>query len=364
MSAVAAADAIARGLRASPLDDAVDLLPIADGGNGTVDAFLVHGGRRETRRVTGPLGAPVDADFALLPDGRTAVIEMALASGLELVDQLDAGRASTHGTGELIRAALDAGVSRLIVGVGGSATTDGGAGCLMALGLSVAQADGAEIGSGGISLHNAAQIDTTGLDPRLPNVEVIVATDVDNPATGPEGAAVVFGPQKGADAQLVESLDAALSRWFSLATSVTGRDVTHEPGAGAAGALAGGLLAFANAKLVSGVDLLLDYAQFDQRVQSHRLVITGEGRLDDQSLRGKGPIGVARRAQGFGVPTLAFAGSVTANPAALRDAGIAAAFPIVDRIITLSEALNHGPTLLETAAFRVGCTIALARAIS
>lgn len=364
MSAVAAADAIARGLRASPLDDAIDFLPIADGGNGTVDAFLVHGGRRETRRVHGPLGDPVDADFALLPDGRTAVIEMALGSGLELVKQLDAGRASTYGTGELIRAALDAGATRLIVGMGGSATTDGGAGCLMALGLHITRDDGTAIEAGGAGLRDAANVDVAGLDPRLHSAEVIVATDVDNPATGPEGAAAVFGPQKGADAPLVELLDAALTRWFSLATSATGHDVIREPGAGAAGALAGGLLAFTNAKLVSGVDLLLDYAQFDQRVQSHRLVITGEGRLDDQSLRGKGPIGVARRAQALGIPTIAFAGTVEADPTALRDAGIAAAFPIVDRIMMLPDALAHGPTLLESAAFRVGCTIALARAIS
>lgn len=364
MSAVVAADAIARGLRASPLDEAIDLLPIADGGNGTVDAFLVHGGRRETRRVTGPLGRPVDADFALLPDGRTAVIEMALASGLELIEQPDTGRASTYGTGELIRAALDTGASRLIVGMGGSATTDGGAGCLMALGLAVTRVDGTQIESGGTALHDAVYIDPSGLDPRLRTVEIIVATDVDNPAVGPEGAAAVFGPQKGADGALVESLDTALIHWFSLAASVTGHDVTREPGAGAAGALAGGLLAFTQAKLVSGVDLLLDYAQFDARVQQHRLVITGEGRLDDQSLRGKGPVGVARRAQKFGVPTIAFAGSVAATPAALRDAGFAAAFPIVDRIMTLSDALSLGPALLEAAAYRVGCTIALARTIS
>lgn len=364
MSAVAAAEAIARGLRASPIDDAIDLLPIADGGNGTVDAFLFHGGRRETRRVRGPLGQPVDADFAMLPDGRTAVIEMALASGLELIEQLDAGRASTFGTGELIRAALDAGASRLIVGMGGSATTDGGAGCLMALGLHIVRSDGTSIEAGGAGLHDAAHVDASGLDPRLRNVEVIIATDVDNPAIGPEGAAAVFGPQKGADASLVESLDAALAHWFRLTTSVTGRDVVREPGAGAAGALAGGLLAFTNAKLVSGVDLLLDYAQFDARVRQHRLVFTGEGRLDEQSLRGKGPIGVARRAYALGIPTIAFAGTVDAAPEALRAGGIAAAFPIVDRIMALSDALRHGPTLLESAAFRVGCTIALARAIS
>ena len=230
LTAAAACGAIARGLRASPLTPMLLEFPIADGGNGTLDAFLRHGGERITINVRGPLGAPVDAAFGILPDGETGIIEMALASGLELVRELDAGRASTYGTGQLVRAALDQNMKRLIIGLGGSATTDGGAGCLQALGLSLRDASGAEITSGGSGLEQLASIDASRLDSRLHNTEIIIAADVDNPAVGPKGAAAVFGPQKGASSADIQQLDRALSHWFNLTYRTTGIDVVAKAG--------------------------------------------------------------------------------------------------------------------------------------
>ena len=359
MSAAAAAGAIARGLRASSLGLPLLSFPIADGGNGTLDAFLSHGGTRHERTVRSPLGAPVSAAYGLLPDGKTAVIEMALASGLELIDTLDARSASTYGTGELIRAALEGGSRKIIVGLGGSATTDGGAGCLQALGLRLIDRAGHEIPPGGSGLSQIAEIDMAGLHPGLQNTEIIVAADVDNPAVGINGAAAVFGPQKGANPEYVAVLDAALSHWFAHTREVTGRDVSRIPGSGAAGALAGGLIAYAHASIQSGVDLLLDHIGFDDALTQARLVITGEGKLDSQSLSGKGPIGVARRAQARGIEVVAFAGSVTVDPESLRKFGIQAAWPIVDSIMTLEYALTHGAELLERAALRLGNTLAI-----
>lgn len=359
LTADAACAAIARGLRASPLRLPVIEAPIADGGNGTLDAFLHRGGQRLSATVRGPLGAPVEATFGMLPDGETAIIEMALASGLELIDKPDALAASTYGTGELIHAALDRGARRVIIGVGGSATTDGGAGCLQALGLRLSDGYGHPIPAGGGGLEHLAFIDHAHLDRRLIDTEMIVAADVENPAIGPDGAAAVFGPQKGASPAEVRQLDAALSHWFKLSKEATGLDVRFIVGGGAAGALAAGLMAFTNARIRSGIDLLLDYTNFDALLADARLVITGEGKLDAQSLRGKGPIGVARRAQAHGIPVIALAGSISAPTSALQAAGIKAAWPIIDQIMTFDEALHDAAALLERTAFRLGCTLAL-----
>lgn len=359
LTAAAACEAIARGLRASSLNLPVIEFPIADGGNDTLDAFLRHGGERTSVNVRGPLGYPVESAFGILPDGRTAIIEMALASGLELIEKPDALVATTYGTGELVRAALDYGAHRIIIGLGGSATTDGGAGCLQALGLRLLNASGAEISFGGGGLIQLATIDTSQLDHRLRETEIIVAADVENPAIGLNGAAAVFGSQKGASPADIEQLDKALSHWLTLTHDITGLDVRHTPGGGAAGALAAGLIAYTNAQIRSGVDLLLDYANFDSALADAMLVITGEGKLDSQSLSGKGPIGVARRAQARGIPVIALAGTVDADMDALRAAGINAAWPMVDHIMSLDEALNSGALLLERAAFRLGCTLAI-----
>lgn len=359
ISAAAAAEAIARGLRASPLGLPLRLFPIADGGNGTLDAFLRHGGTAIPVTVRGPLGAPVEAAFGMLPDGETAVIEMAMASGLELIDHLDARAGTTYGTGELMNAALNAGARRLIVGMGGSATTDGGAGCLQALGLRLTDHEGYDIPPGGGGLVHLATIDTSGLNTQLRDAEIIIAADVDNQAVGDAGAAAVFGPQKGAQPDDITVLDAALTHWFTLTLDATGVDVRHVPGGGAAGALAAGLMAYTGATIMSGIDLLLDYANFDAALAQAVLVITGEGRLDNQSLRGKGPVGIARRASEHNIPVIALAGSFESNAHAMRDAGIVAAWPIVEGITTLHYALQHADELLERAAYRLGCTLAI-----
>lgn len=359
LPAAAACAAITRGLRASPLKLPLIEFPIADGGNGTLNAFLRHGGERIGVTVHGPLGELIDAAFGLLPDGETAVIEMALASGVELIERPDALAATTYGTGELIRTALDYGAKRIIIGLGGSATTDGGAGCLQALGLRLTDTSGEDIPRGGGGLQMLSAIDVSHLDPRLRKTEIIVAADVENPAVGPDGAAAVFGPQKGASPADVMRLDSTLVHWFSLSRHVTNVDVLHVPGGGAAGALAAGLMAFAGARIQSGVDLLLDYANFDNQLANASLVITGEGKLDSQSLSGKGPIGVAKRAQARGVPVIALAGTVEADARMLQAAGIDVAWPIVDQIMSLDEALNRAALLLERAALRLGCTLAI-----
>lgn len=352
-----------RGLRASSLELPLKSFPIADGGNGTLDAFLGHGGSRIALPVRDPLGRKIEAAYGILSDGRTGVIEMALASGLELVEKPDALSASTYGTGELIRAALDTGVSRIIVGMGGSATTDGGAGCLQALGLRLLDSEGNDIPPGGGGLVYLDHVDASGLHDKLKTTEIIIAADVDSPAVGANGAAAVFGPQKGASDRDVALLDAALVRWFGVISDVTGRGVVDIPGSGAAGALAGGIMAFANASIQSGVDLLLDYTNFNDALADAVLVITGEGKLDGQSLSGKGPIGVARRAKASGVPVIALAGTVEADSDSLRAFGIVAAWPIVDHVMPLSEALGRGSELLERTAMRVGNTLSIGQSI-
>lgn len=359
LTAAAACEAIARGFRASPLKLPHVMFPIADGGNGTLDAFLSQGGHRVPMTVRGPLDTPVQAAFGVLPDGETAVIEMALASGIELLQQPNALAASSYGTGELIRGALDWGAKRIIVGVGGSATTDGGAGCLQALGLRLTDGDGQSIQPGGAGLERLQAIEPSELDARLRDVEIIVAADVENPATGPHGAAAVFGPQKGASPSDVERLDSALAHWFNLSRAVTGVDVLSVPGGGAAGALAAGLMAYTGARIQSGIDLLIDYANFDKLLSSAKIVITGEGKLDSQSLSGKGPVGVAKRARAHGVPVIALAGTVEADAEQLYGAGISAAWPIIDRIMSLDDALESGAELLERAAYRLACTLAV-----
>ncbi len=252
LSAADAARAIARGLTRSGLSADLTLLPVADGGNGTLDALLIGGGERITVPVADPLGRPVEAAFGLI--GSTAVIEMALASGLELLpaDQLDPLRASTYGTGQLMRAALDAGARRVIVGMGGSATVDGGAGCLQALGVRLLDAEGGEVPPGGGSLHLIRSIDIAALDPRWREVEVIIASDVDNPTLGDQGAAAVFAPQKGASPDDLAALEANLTHFFALTAGQIGVDVGSMPGGGAAGALSAGLMAYLGGRIQSG----------------------------------------------------------------------------------------------------------------
>jgi glycerate kinase len=326
---------------------------MADGGEGTVDAFLETGARRIVAAVRGPLGDPVDAVFAL--DAQTAVVEMAAASGLALLapEERDPGRTSTWGTGELIRAALDAGARRIVVAVGGSATNDGGAGCLKALGARFRDAAYRDVAPGGRALADIGAIDLSALDARLRDVTIEIAADVDNPLCGPNGASAVFGPQKGASPQDVAELDAALAHFADAVAQTTGTDLRDEPGSGAAGGLAFGLRAVLGARLRPGVDIVADLRGLPDALRGATICFTGEGSIDAQTLRGKTVSGVARLAREAGVrATFAFGGRVTADAeeALARDGVIA--MPIADAPMTLEESSRNAAALLERAAVR------------
>ncbi len=363
LTAAQACQAIERGLRESGLGADLLRLPIADGGNGTLDAFLATGGERVTVPAQDPLLRPIQADFGLIDGGRTAVIEMALASGLELLaaDELDALRASTYGTGQLLAAALKRGARRFIIGLGGSATSDAGMGCLQALGLRLLGNNGQPLadGIGGGGLSDIAQFDAGGLDARWQAAQITIASDVDNPTLGEQGAAHIFGPQKGADAAQVARLEQNLRHCFTLIHEQRGLDLRQAPGGGAAGAFAAGLMAFFRCQMTSGIELVLRHNGFRDKLQDCTLVITGEGKLDAQTLSGKGPLGVAQLAKSQGVPTIALCGGLAVDEAALRAAGLAAALPIVDAPMSLQAALDDAEGLLQRAARRLGYVLAL-----
>lgn len=352
LSAPEVAAAIARGWsRARPLDEIL-LRPMADGGEGTVDAVLAAtGGERRECAVRGPLGAPVQAHWGWLEEG-AAVIEMAAASGLHWVapQQRDATRTTSYGTGELIRAALDAGARKIILGLGGSATNDGGMGLLQALGVRFLDERGEPLGDGGAALAGLHAIDLAGLDPRLAGVEVEVAADVNNPLCGEHGASAVFGPQKGASPEQVRQLDAALARYAEVAARTLGQDHSLFPGVGAAGGLGFAALAFLRARFRPGVELVAEVSGLAEALRGADLAITGEGRLDEQSLHGKTPIGVARLAREAGVPLIALAGSLGKGYGRLHEAGIAAAFSLVPGPISLAEAMAGAAGELEARA--------------
>lgn len=349
--------AIVAGLLRSGGTLALVSMPIADGGDGTLDAFLSKGGTRVEAHVQDALGREITSAFGILENG-TAVIEMALAVGLARLERSEvtpesALRASTYGLGELIKAALAYDVRRIVIGLGGSATTDGGTGCLQALGVRFLDAAGYEVPSGGGSLDRVATIDADGLDPRVRAVDFLLAADVTAPAIGEGGAARVYAPQKGASPAEVERLDANLTHLFTLIHKQHGIDVRTIPGGGAAGATAAGLMAFTGARMASGIDTLLDMLEFDHELQDAALVITSEGRLDHQTLQGKAPAGIAQRAAAQGVPTIVLAGGVAGDESALLEAGLIP-FPIVPAPMSLDEAVRNAEILVERAALRLG----------
>lgn len=359
-SAPEVATAMERGIRTVFPDADVVAFPIADGGEGTVDALVAAtAGRIETRTVRGPLGEPVAARWGVLGDGTTAVVETAAASGLPLVppERRDPRVTTTFGTGELLRAVLDAGLRTIVVGLGGSATNDGGAGLLRALGVRLLDAGGRDLPDGGAALAGLARIDATGLDPRLSETELLVACDVDNPLTGPRGASAVFGPQKGATPEAVRALDAALARFAQVARTVTGRDVASIPGAGAAGGLGAGLLFFTPARLRPGIELVLAATRFAEAVAGADLVLTGEGRTDAQTAMGKAPVGVAAAARAKGVPVICLSGSLGDGWETVLDAGIDAVQSVAPGPITLDESMARAPELIAAAAARVCRTV-------
>lgn len=313
LSALEAADAIERGFKSVFPGADYRKLPMADGGEGTVQSLVdATNGWIKEQVVTGPLGEPVKAFFGMMGDGTTAVIEMAAASGLHLVpvEKRNPLITTTRGTGELIAAAIDAGAERLIIGIGGSATNDGGAGMIQALGGRLLDDSGREIGPGGGALSQLASIDVSRLDSRLRTVKIEVACDVDNPLTGARGASAVFGPQKGATDDMVRVLDQHLTHFADVAEKALGTTYRETEGAGAAGGLGWSLLAFLHADLKRGIDIVLEAVDFENEVQDADLVITGEGRIDSQTIYGKTPIGVAKAAKSYDVPVIGIAGSV------------------------------------------------------
>ena len=353
LSAEKVADAIAAGLADVFPHAQLVKCPMADGGEGTVEAIVAAGnGQLRRNQVQGPLGAPVEAHWGWLPDSHTAIIEMAEASGLQLVapGQRDACVSSTFGTGELIRAALDAGAQRVILAIGGSATNDAGAGALQALGLGLFDEQGKSLARGGLALAEVARIDLSGLDPRLARVRFEIAADVNNPLCGEQGASAIFGPQKGASPEQVRLLDQALGHFADHCARVLPKDVRQEPGSGAAGGLGFAAKAFFGAQFRAGVEVVAELVGLAEAVKGADLVITGEGRFDAQTLRGKTPFGVARIAQAHGVPVVVLAGTLGEGYQALYEHGINAAFALTSGPMSLQDACTRAPQLLTDRA--------------
>ncbi len=360
LTALEVATAIEAGFREVFPQAEYLLLPVADGGEGTVDAMVVAtGGTLVNVNVTGPLGDPVDACYGLTGDGRTAVIEMAAASGLALVPPAlrNPLQTTSSGTGELISAALDAGSRHLIIGIGGSATNDGGAGMLQALGVRLLDGNGTEIGPGGGELAKLERIELDGLDSRLRSCRIEAACDVTNPLTGPTGASAVFGPQKGATPEMVRQLDDNLARFGELIKRDLGISVCDVPGAGAAGGMGAALLAFCGASLRPGIDIVMEAVGLDAAVRDADLVITGEGRIDSQTVQGKTPIGVARVAKQYGRPVIAIAGSLLTDAGVVHGYGIDALFSVLSRVCTVDEALAHAAENVRTASRNIAAAL-------
>lgn len=347
MTALEVADAVETGWRRVLPTTEIIKVPMADGGEGTVRSLVdATEGQLVEVKVTGPLGETRTAVYGLLGDGETAVIEMSSASGLALVprEKRNPWITTTYGTGELIKAALGAGRRRLIIGIGGSATNDGGMGMAQALGVRFLDEEGRELGSGGGELARLARIDTSGMD--LPALEVVVACDVSNPLTGPEGASHIYGPQKGATPQMVAELDKALANMAQVVKKDLGLEVSHIPGSGAAGGLGAGLIAFLGAQLKPGVEIVLEVTGLAEKLVGANLVITGEGAMDGQTVYGKTPVGVAKVAKAQGIPVIAVVGSMGSGIEAVYGAGIDAVFTIVQGPCRLDEAIERGPELV------------------
>ena len=368
LDSVAVADAIAAGwLRARPTDQLLQA-PMADGGEGTLAAVAAALGDRAERRsatVHDALERPVQAQWLLLDDGRTAFVEMAAASGLAQLATAERTSASarvatTRGTGELVLAALEAGVDSIVLGLGGSATSDGGAGMLSALGVRFLDADGGDLAPGGAALSALARIDASGLDPRLAHLPIVVASDVTNPLAGPAGAAATYGPQKGADAATVSELDAALAIYGTAIEAATGRAVADLPGAGAAGGMGAALLGFTNATPRSGFEVVAEMAGLSAALDACDLVITGEGRADEQTLSGKTAMGVAVLAGGRGIPVVLLCGTLGPGSQALEVSGLFALIqPVADRPMTLAEAMADTERLLTNAGERLAHSVGI-----
>jgi glycerate kinase len=353
LSAAEVAQAVRRGFLSYRSDLDILCLPVADGGDGTLAAAEAAGFERVEQTATGPTGEPVATAYGRRAE--TAVVEMADVSGMVRLPhgELAPMTATSRGLGELISAALSAGARRIVVGIGGSACTDGGAGMLQALGVSLRDSKGNEIGAGGAALLDLAEVDLSGVHPGVAHAEVVVACDVDNPLTGPLGAAATYGPQKGATPADVLVLDEALTRLADHLARQTGRDVRDVPGAGAAGGAGFAAMALFGATLRPGIDLILELVEFADHVVGADLVVVGEGSLDAQTLHGKAPMGVARMAGEAGATVVAVCGRSTLDQAQLSEAGVAAAYSLADVEPDLEQSMVHAAALLEQVAERL-----------
>ncbi len=353
MSAVEAANAIESGiLKVLPSAQCIKM-PMADGGEGTTEALvLATGGKLYRTQVLDPLGNEIDAQYGILGNNQTAIIEMASASGLGLIplDQRNPLLTSTYGTGQLIQAALSHNITHLIIGIGGSATNDGGAGMFQALGGTLLDKYGKSLSYGGGALGDLDKIDTSGLDPRLNKVKIEVACDVTNPLTGEFGASHVFGPQKGATKEMVPLLDQNLKHFANCLLNQLGIDIENVAGAGAAGGLGAGLMAFLGASLVRGVDLVIQYNALEEAIKSTDLIITGEGSIDGQSSFGKTLDGIGALAKKHKIPAIALVGRIGKDAEIMHRRGITAIFSILSEPCDIEVALQNGQTNLERAS--------------
>lgn len=334
-------------------------VPIADGGEGTVESLVIStGGKITDVYVTGPLGERIKAFYGVLNDG-TAIIEMAASSGLCLIPQNKRNpiKTTTYGVGELIKSALDSGCRRFIIGIGGSATNDGGAGMAQALGVKLMDKDGKEIEFGGGNLNKVAKIDLSGIDKRIYESEFIVASDVDNPLCGERGASYVYGPQKGATPEMVQALDNNLKHYAEVVKNTIGKDLSEIPGAGAAGGLGFGLMAYLNAKLKPGIEIIIEVAELENKIKECDIVITGEGNTDFQTAFGKAPSGIAKLAHKYGKPVIILSGGLGQNYKELYGIGVTALYSIVDKPMTLDEAMKNTYSLIADRAEDIMRTI-------
>ncbi|MHB8587852.1 MAG: glycerate kinase [Candidatus Dormibacteraceae bacterium] len=355
LSAVQAAAAMARGVREVFPEAEVLEVPVADGGDGTVEALVsAHRGSYLTAGVEGPLGDPVQATFGMIEAGRTGVVELASASGLTLIpdERRDPRKTSTYGFGQLLEAVRRAGAGQVIAGIGGSATNDGGAGMAQALGYRLLDAAGSELPRGGAALARLERIDPAGFDPGWHSVNVMVACDVTNPLTGPQGASAVYGPQKGAGDEMIRELDAALAWFAAVIERDLGKRVEDVPGAGAAGGTGAGLIAFLDARLVPGAPLVVEASGLDARLQGADLVITGEGRADSQTAYGKAPGEVAKRAKAARIPVLLVAGSKAPGWEVLSDLGVTAVVTLDEEGDNLQQLMGDAGEMLRRATVR------------
>lgn len=362
MTAMEAAEYIERGLKRALIGLTCRKIPMADGGEGTVRAIVdATSGWFISRTIQDPLGRKIRSVFGVSGDGKTAVIEMAAASGLALLKPSERNpmKTSTFGTGQLIRHALNLKVKHILIGIGGSATNDGGMGVAQALGVRFLDSGGEKIDPIGSSLKKLDRIDTSNLDPRLKHVEVEVACDVDNPLTGPHGAAKVYAPQKGATAAMIRQLDGGLGHFAMIVKRDVGLEIETVPGSGAAGGLGGGLKAFLNGKLRPGIDIVIDSVKLAKRIKDCDLVITGEGRMDHQTAFGKTPHGVAKVAKQAGLPVIAICGSLGKDPRIVHKIGIDAFFSALEESLKEEDLPERGPAMLENCAEQVGRLLAI-----